>query len=69
MLSSIDAIFPYFQMICDYDRKIIHVDPRWPGSVNDAYALRASKIGDQLKLGEDGPDGPMGKFVLMADSG
>ena len=58
-------------MFCDFNMRIINVDARWPGSVNDAYALRCSPVGDQCKLGDDkGPDAtPMGKFILLADSG
>ena len=55
-------------MYCDFDRRIINIDPRWPGSVNDAYAFKASPVGDMAKLGEEDEDGPLGKFILLADS-
>ena len=59
------------QIYCDYNRRIINVDPRWSGSVNDAYAFNCSPVGDLCKEGdmrEDGK-GPLGNFVLLADSG
>ena len=56
-------------MYCDYDKRVIGVDARWPGSVNDAYAFHASPIGDQCQKGVETDQGPMGKYVLLADSG
>ena len=65
---TIVIVLTSFQMYCDFNRRIINVDPRWPGSVNDAYAFNASPIGDMSKLGENDEDGPLGKFILLADS-
>ena len=50
-------------MYCDFDRRIINVDARWAGSVNDAYAFHASPVGDLVKSEQ------LGNFVLLADSG
>lgn len=42
---------------------IIHVDPRFPGACNDAYALRLSQIS---ALGDNGT---FGEYYLLGDSG
>lgn len=51
------------QLISDSNKMFTHVDPTWPGGVNDAYVLRSSPVGD---LGEDGGFGP---YYLLGDSG
>lgn len=51
------------QIVSDSRKVITHVDPTWPGSVNDAYILRSSA------LGEMGEGGGFGSFYLLGDAG
>lgn len=69
MYSSYSSYTNILQIFCDLNRRILNVDARWPGSVNDAYAFHCSPVGDQCKIGENDPNGPMGKFLLLGDSG
>ena len=50
-------------MYADFNKRIINVDPRWAGSVNDAYAFNCSPVGNLCN--NEG----LGKFMLLADSG
>lgn len=55
--------FYFFQIVCNADLTISHVDARHPGSANDAHVLRMSPIS---VLGEEGA---YGGYVLIGDSG
>lgn len=45
-------------------RKVIrHVDPRWPGGVNDAFVF-----GDSI-IHEMGEEGSLGDYYFLGDSG
>ena len=62
--------FNLLQVHCDFNRRITNVDARWPGSVNDAYSFNSSPVGDQCKAGDDKEEGgPLGKFLILGDSG
>lgn len=39
------------QLISDANKMITHVDPRFPGCVNDAYVMRMSEVGHQGEHG------------------